>query len=264
MVNFTATRLVALLLISVVSGIFLEDMYPYPYNGIAGADDQLLGPTDDGSSPVIYFNFKFFNKAYDTIYVNNNGHLSFTGQYSRYSPQPFPDTAPLIALFWIDVDTRTTGEVWYKLTNDSALLTRAKADIANYYDNQTTFQPTSVFTATWLDVPYYNAAGVDATKRNTFQVVLVTDGVKSFAMFHYQTIEWAGYANGNTHAMVGFNAGDNVNSYTLNNYNYDDITNLEYRSNIGVPGKFIFRVDGTAILAAGDAILMGKFQLFCS
>ncbi|XP_033763880.1 sushi, nidogen and EGF-like domain-containing protein 1 [Pecten maximus] len=246
MVNFTATRLVALLLISVVSGIFLEDMYPYPHNGIAGAEDQLLGPTLDGSSPVIDFNFTFFNSSYDTIYVNNNGHLSFTGQYGQYIPQPFPNTVPLIALFWMDVDTGTTGEVWYKLTNDSALLTRAKADIANYYDNQTTFQPTDVFTATWLDVPYWLAAGDDATKRNTFQVILVSDGIKSFAMFHYQTIEWAGYANGSTKAMVGFNAGDNVTSYTLNNSNYDDIINLEYRSNIGVPGKFIFRVDGNS------------------
>ncbi|XP_060085577.1 sushi, nidogen and EGF-like domain-containing protein 1 [Ylistrum balloti] len=245
--------IVSLKLMSAVSGIDFEDMYP--------SDDQLMGPTLDGSSPVIFFNFPFFNNFYDTIYVNNNGHLTFNSQYWQYIPQSLPlsDNTPLIAVFWMDVDTRSTGQVWYKLSNDSALLSRAKADITAYFDLQTSFQPTSVFTATWLDVPYWQAAGDDRTKRNTFQVVLVTDGSTSFAMFHYQKIEWAGYANNITKAVVGFNAGDTLNSFTVNNSDYTDVINLEQRSNTGVPGKFIFRVDGTTIEAASGSELTKQY-----
>ncbi|OWF44081.1 sushi, nidogen and EGF-like domain-containing protein 1 [Mizuhopecten yessoensis] len=244
---------------SAVTGLSLGNMYPYPHDGITGPDDQLMSRTLDGSSPVISFTFPFYDNVYNTIYVNNNGHLSFTGSYSVYIPLEFPISIPLVSLFWMDADTRTTGQVWYKLTNDSALLNRAKTDIVTLYDNQITFQPTKLFTATWLDVPYWQAVGSDATKRNTFQVVLVTDGVISFAMFHYQKIEWAGYADNATKAIVGFNAGDGVNSYTVNSSDYTDVINLEQKSNTGVPGKFIFRVDGYTIQPAGST---GKYTKY--
>ncbi|XP_069113377.1 sushi, nidogen and EGF-like domain-containing protein 1 [Argopecten irradians] len=257
MANCKPISLVSLVFATVVSGIILEDMYPYPHNGTAGAEDQLLKRTLDGSSPVINFNFKLFDDHYNTIYVNNNGHLSFFTAYAVYIPQNLPIPLPLIAVFWMDVDTRSTGEVWYRLTNDSDILTRAQTDIANYYDNQTTFQPTKVFIVTWIDV---HRLMFDAKCRNTFQIVLMTDGDRSFTMFHYLKIEWAGYANNVTKAIVGFNAGDNNNSYTVNNTDFDDVINLEHRSNTGVPGRFLFSVDGNRIVAAGDEIISDHGQ----
>ena len=45
-------------------------------------------------------------------------HLMVQYQYI-YTPQEFPlDNFPLIAPFWADVDTRGTGEVWYRNTTN--------------------------------------------------------------------------------------------------------------------------------------------------
>ncbi|XP_069113332.1 sushi, nidogen and EGF-like domain-containing protein 1 isoform X2 [Argopecten irradians] len=247
---------VTLLFESVAMGILQQDLYPYPY--LFPLEDQLLCQTDDGWSSDIMFNFKFFGNNYTAVYVHANGLLTFTDEGAWSVPKPFPLSIPMIAVFWMDIITTTTGQIWYRITNDSDILIRAQTDIANYYDNQTTFQPTSVFTATWLEVPYYGAEGDDADKRNTFQVVLMTDGDKSFTMFHYQKIEWAGYPGDyKRKAQVGFNAGNNTTSYILSNTDHGDIINLERRSNTGVPGKFIFRVDGNGSIPAGDEIIAG-------
>ncbi|XP_021353569.1 sushi, nidogen and EGF-like domain-containing protein 1 [Mizuhopecten yessoensis] len=155
----------------------------------------------------------------------------------------------------MDVDTRQTGQVWYNLSSYSEHLNRAQADVSTFFPHESSFQPTKIFIATWVDVPCWNATRDDLTKRNTFQIVLVTDGATSFAMFHYQKIEWAGYADYVTKAVVGFNAGDGVNSYTVNSSDYNDVINLVNRSNTGIAGKFIYRVDGDAIIEpASDEI----------
>ncbi|XP_069120958.1 sushi, nidogen and EGF-like domain-containing protein 1 [Argopecten irradians] len=67
-------------------------------------------------------------------------------------------------------------------------------------------------------------------------------------MLHYLKLDWA------RNAMVGFNAGDGISSYTVNGSLSDDVINLVYRSNVGVPGKFLFRVDRGAIQPAGETV----------
>ncbi|MFM7299885.1 MAG: nidogen-like domain-containing protein, partial [Crocinitomicaceae bacterium] len=66
-------------------------------------------PNDDNSSPVISlpFTFDFYGNTYDSLYINNNGNISFQAPYMTYSAYSFPDsTFNMIAPFWADVDTR--------------------------------------------------------------------------------------------------------------------------------------------------------------
>lgn len=51
---------------------------------------------------------------------------------------------------------------------------------------------------------------------------------------------------------MGFNAGDGVNYYAVNGSMTDSVLNLPQMSNIGIPGKFVFRVDLTEIANAGN------------
>ena len=83
--------------------------------------------------------------------VNANGDISFLQPLSTFVPQPFPLDFQLIAPFWADSDTRPDegGDVWYRETNDPDLFDRVKSLIRNSFINHATFEPESLFIATW-------------------------------------------------------------------------------------------------------------------
>ena len=87
--------------------------------------------------------------------MNNNGDMTFNALFSNYTPRPFPIQGnPMIAPFFADVDTRGTGKVWYRATNDSALLAKAVKDIPSIIAGPN-FNPLWLFIATWDHVGYY-------------------------------------------------------------------------------------------------------------
>ena len=84
---------------------------------------------------------------------------------------------------------------------------------------------------------------------NTFQCILATSELESFVIFLYADLQWTtgdrsgGYHGfGGTEALAGFNAGDQINSYTLPGSLTSNITNITRISNIGIPGTWIFKV----------------------
>lgn len=101
---------------------------------------------DDMSSGVFVlpFSFNFYGTNYDTIYINNNGNISFGTAYSVFTANSFPDpTFRMVAPFWADVDTRdlNSGLVYYQLS-PTHLVVRwdSVGYFANHYDKLNTFQ----------------------------------------------------------------------------------------------------------------------------
>ena len=85
---------------------------------------------------------------------------------------------------------------------------------------------------------------------NTFQVVVTTDGLFSFAIFNYAKIEWVtGDASqgidgfGGTPAMVGVNVGDGVRSIKYEHSLTDKVVRVINATNVGVPGQLVYRID---------------------
>lgn len=56
-----------------------------------------------------------------------------------------------------------------------------------FYPGLDDYVPTLLVIATWANVGHYNSS-TDLT--NSFQTVLITDGVNSFVMFLYSEIQW--------------------------------------------------------------------------
>ena len=75
--------------------------------------------------------------------------------------------------------------------------------------------------------------------RNSFQVVLATDTVKTVALFIYDDI------NDGSGAQVGFNIGDGYSSYSLPGALSNQTLLLDDNSNSGKTGFYIFRLDST-------------------
>ncbi len=84
-------------------------------------------------------------------------------------------------------------------------------------------------------------------QRSTFQCVLATDGQSSFVMFLYADggIEW------DFPGQVGLNAGDGTRFFSHPDSFSSRLTNIHTTSNIGIPGVWIFKVDGEEVVSAG-------------
>lgn len=95
--------------------------------------------------------------------MNNNGHISFDGPVSTYTPVPFPlngsgfDATQLIAPYWADADTRPGGTVWYRESSSQADLSRAQSEIRDIFPGEADrFSPHLVFIVTWDHIGYYD------------------------------------------------------------------------------------------------------------
>jgi hypothetical protein len=70
-------------------------------NTLARNDDESTGPVS------LPFSVNFFGTTYSSLYVNNNGNVTFDAPMWEYTPFPLEaKTRKMIAPFFADVDTR--------------------------------------------------------------------------------------------------------------------------------------------------------------
>jgi len=173
-----------------------------PFDFVAVAPEYR---NDDGSARVgIPFNFCFYGTPYDTLFINNNGNLSFSSSYSAFTAFAFPDANyDMLAAFWGDVDTRgpLSGLVYYKITPTAMIV---KWDNVGYFPNQDSLL-------------------------STFQII-ITDGTDPLVpngnvSFCYSDMQWTtGSASGGsggfggTPATVGANQGDGIRYFQVGRF----------------------------------------------
>lgn len=91
---------------------------------------------------------------------------------------------------------------------------------------------------------------ISLLQTNTFQCVLATNGTVAFVTFLYVDghMQWTASDSGST-VEVGF----------LDDSTYlfppTDLTDIDTRGNAGIPGKWLFRVDGQRIIAPDGTLL---------
>ncbi|MCC5636154.1 PEP-CTERM sorting domain-containing protein [Nostoc sp. CHAB 5844] len=203
------------------------------FGGDAGFGELALARNDDASSNQLNlpFQINFFGNTFNNFFVNNNGNVTFRSRLSTFTPNPFPiANQPIIAPYWSDVDTRcaTCGEVYVASPNSNTVV------------------------VTWNNVGYYS---LHDDRTNAFQTVLRNrsdTGAGNFDIeFRYQSLEWTtGDASGGVNglggipAQAGFDAGDNLNFFTLPGSRTAEILNIQNTSNLPdpVPGLWSFAV----------------------
>lgn len=156
---------------------------------VGGAD----GRNDDGFMQLnLGFAFTFFGTTYNSLYLNNNGNVSFGAGISAFIPEgPTGANAPVISAFFSDVDTRNaaSGTMHYSLTGDQLVVT-------------------------WDAVGYYQS---QADRTNSFQLVLRSDDYltpegEGAIGFFYAKMGWD-LTDTSTTAAVGF--GDGAGNATV-------------------------------------------------
>ncbi|XP_063957459.1 protein mesh-like [Lytechinus pictus] len=252
-----------------ISALFL------PYG--PGMGDARIENQNDINTPDILTGqgFKFYGSVRDTLRVNDNGVIFFGQDEPNINASiPLVDV-PFIAPFWADVDiTSDRGIIYYRnvsrVNSSDSAFERAEASVRTSSMELQNFQSSWMFIVTWESVSYYQDP-VDNQYdrlRNSFQTVLLTDGSISLSLFIYGDITWTTGVNqggnasglGGNEAQVGFNAGDGVKSHVLDGSYTPDVLNIDNRTNIGIPGIFIFRID-TENIAQSRCKSFGKLSI---
>lgn len=233
----------------------------------ADCNENVLTANDDSSSPHVPlpFGVNFYGSSFQSLWVNNNGNVTFDGPLSTYTPFGLAGTkSQIIAPFFADVDTRGEG-----------------SQPVTYGWGETTYEGHRAFCVNWINVGYYSR---QTDKLNSFQMLLVNrEDSKNPGdfdiVFNYDKVQWeAGSASGGvgglggTSASAGFSNGSerDGSSYqiagSLTNGAFLDSspTGLAKTSTDStIPGRHIFRVRGgnaplTRYVALGDSFQSGE------
>ncbi len=223
----------------------------------AGFDNSgTLAPNDDGSTGAVSlgFSINFFGNDFSSVYVNNNGDVTFQSALGTFTPFALNGATanPIIAPFFADVDTRGVAP-----------------GVANSVTYGTgTFAGHAAFEVTWDQVGYF---GEHTDKVDTFQLILVDRpdvGTGNFDIyFNYGQIQWeTGDASGGTNglggtsAAVGFSGGSGdpgtnyqfAGSLVPGSFLDGGPNALVANTNDGVAGQYLFEVrDGVTIASSG-------------
>ena len=204
-----------------------------------GFDQQILDRNDDGSTAKVPIGFliNFFGSSNATLYVNNNGNVTFDNAQSAYTPTPLNKLGiSIIAPYWADVDTRNTA-----------------SDVVKYGTN--TVNGHNAFGVDWVNVGYY---AYHADKLLSCQLVIIDRSdiaPGDFDMeFNYFKVQWeTGDASNGVNGLGGSSARACYASVSGSTFELDGsgvpgsfldtnvVTGLIYQSlNSSVPGRYIF------------------------
>ncbi|HET8607092.1 MAG TPA: nidogen-like domain-containing protein [Gaiellaceae bacterium] len=176
---------------------------------LSGCATNQLARNDDGSTASVAtgFTLDFLGQEYASLYVNNNGNVTFDSPLSTYTPFPLSTTSRVIvAPFFGDVDTRPAG---------SNVVT---------YGQTVTLDGHKAFCVLWAGVDGVGYYDQHADKLNSFQLLLIDRSDVAPGDFdielNYDKIQWeTGDASGGVgglggaSARMGWSNGDPESSY---------------------------------------------------
>jgi len=226
-------------------------------NDLPGCYANSLAPNDDGYSDdavPIGFPINFFGETETSLYVNENGNVTFDDQQSAFSPYPLStEDQPIIAPFWSDVDTSDP------VTPDGPV-----SSLVTY--GQTTYDGNPAFCVIWGGengaVGYYDQ---HTDKLNRYELLIVDrpdvaagdfDIYFNYDQLQYETGDASGGVDGlgGDGARAGYANGEN--SYELPGSGSDgvfltgDPDDLVANSNDGVAGQYVYPFRGGNGLAS--------------
>ncbi|XP_060821543.1 nidogen-like isoform X2 [Bombus pascuorum] len=235
--------LVGAILAPFAAALNKNDLYPYTTPGSSILQSDVNGLLLSAET-ILKTPIAFYDKIFNSIFVNGNGVLSFARAMQRFFNIAFPLDDPVIAPLYTHVDTSSSGRVYYGETDAPTVLARAGGMVRSAFTDAADFVPTHVFLATWLAVGYYNGK---SDKVNTYQVAISSNGTHSYVELLYpengvQWIQGESHPNGLPDAKAQAGLMSEGRMYTLKGSGTDQIQNVDKWSNVNRPGQWLFQV----------------------
>ncbi|MCK4625594.1 MAG: VPLPA-CTERM sorting domain-containing protein, partial [Phycisphaerae bacterium] len=235
---FAAAGLILATMVTPAEAVSVRTNAGFNTNTFARNDDSYVAGVSIG------FTIDFWGSNYSTLWVNNNGNVTFDAGLGTYTPFDLTSTGQqIIAPFFADVDTYAHGEP-----------VRYGTDTVGGHN---------AFGVNWIDVDYYSSSSSHGSQLNTFQLVMIdrsdiNPGDFDFE-FNYDQILWeTGDASGGYGGLGGYSAragysngtgdpgtflelyGSAINGAFLDT---NSCTGLIYNSlNSTVDGRYVFEV----------------------
>ncbi len=135
---------------------------------------QLIPPSDSGfETALINFNFTYYDSYHTQLRISINGFVCF-GMVCTTA-----ESGNAIRALKYDLDTTKGGGIYYQyLNSQSSDFSSIKSDLNRLNSN---YVPTNLFRISYDNVPDW-ASG---TLRASFQIVLASDGTKSYILLKY-------------------------------------------------------------------------------
>uniref|UniRef100_A0A0N5ASL2 Nidogen n=1 Tax=Syphacia muris TaxID=451379 RepID=A0A0N5ASL2_9BILA len=211
--------------------IFSARLYPY---GEARNDRILEG---DVQKFELNNSLLFLGQSYNTVYIRRDGAISFSSNDTELKPSPLPIPESVIAVYWMPAEG---GTVYFRETNEQSVLNLAQNEVNIQYHYGSNFVPKSVLIVTWKQT---HEPGENVTTANLFQASIIISDSGTFAHFVYSKL------NSNNDAVAGFVGQDG--HYSLPESGTYNSIQLAERSDIGIPGEFLFRIDSDSVFLCG-------------
>ena len=155
--------------------------------------------------------------------INTNGYISLLPNTSANIPSNLSAIIP----YNLDlVAIESTGAIYFRESSDEEILMRASKDVKKKTDFN--YFPTSVFIVTYDNINSYQ----NQAELNTFQIVLASNGSRTYGIFNYKKLDSIG-------AKAGFVDGP-CNTETFSSTHRSN--QLTQTSNIGIKGRHIYYI----------------------
>ena len=196
----------------------------------------MLPAGDDESYEVsLGFTLTYFTQNYSTVRVDINGYLAFGTGTLPGGSTPIGSTSfsDLISAYNNDLMTSNCGNLTTRSINDSLTLNSIGAEINSLLAPINTFIPKNAFVATWFQVSAYNQSIIGTV---TFQILISTDGQRTFLTLNYGNLDFAAYDYNIFYQYMDSNSFFVGNSLP---------TSPQLSSNVNVNGKWIYSLSNS-------------------
>ncbi len=193
---------------SAVTGVMLLaalPAFPSAVRNPVGSAGNSLGRCDDcySAQTPLGFTAALFGSVSSTVFVNNNGNVTFGTGNATYSAGPLSGIpVPIIAPFFADVDTNLGS---YSNSPLSGIVTYGRGTVT---DTSLGWNRAAEFAVEWPAVGYYYQ---HSDLLNTFELLLVDRSdiqVGDFDIeFNYNSVQWDIGQVSTTYAAVGYSNG---------------------------------------------------------
>lgn len=229
--------LVILCISSQSNGISLQDFFPHG----SQSGDKVLNQNNFTVESIEFPNeLYYFDNPYRNISISDHGIFSFDDHiwikaYCHESQQTFVNRTQYYKIHSNRSSSNATAQVFNKV----------KKYIRKYFAEEREFEVKFAIIGTW-----FSRTNSTPSLDNRFQMVLSSDGDRSFVFFLYDKLEWS---SGNNQTYAGFHnrKGNQSESFPLPHSGTRNLTKLVNESNVNVNGLFVFRVDTHRINAGG-------------
>lgn len=226
---------------------------------------------------ALSFRLPFFGFSFEYIWVQRDGYISFNKGMQTYKfPLKLPlqplDTfiqedpsimAPFFAMQDIATEVPMSG-VYFRVVNllidtrngyytdpeYELLRDRLLLDFREGMIGASDFAPKYAMIITWRNMTIVNRRRERPLKTNTYQAVIATDEIRTYAMYNYEQIQWITHLDNydglkGSPAFVGFNAGNTTRTFEFNPYSQTQRVSLLPSGGLGnrLKGRYFFQLD---------------------